>query len=195
VVSSPTTIASLLYLIRVVEVEVLLGATTSMKKSRNKVPIQVGKQSHARGLHIVALFEGAKGLLVLFVGFELLTYLHKDIHEAAMHLVEHLHLNPASHYPRIFLDLTEHINDSKLWSLALAAAIYSVVRMIEAVGLWLRKTWAEWFAVLSGGIYIPVEIYEVVHRVTWPRITVLIVNFGIVSYLLFVLLRKKKGTA
>ena len=154
-----------------------------------------GNKSHARGLHIVALFEGAKGVLVLLVGFELLTFIHKDVHEAALRLVEHIHLNPASHYPRIFLDLTEHINDTRLWSLAIAAAMYSLVRMIEAAGLWLRKAWAEWFAVLTGGMYIPVEIYEVVHRVTWPRVTVLIVNVGVVSYLLFILIRNGEKNA
>ena len=143
-----------------------------MKKNRTKVQKQLSKQSHTRGLHVVALFEGAKGLLVLLLGFELLTYIHKDINEAAMHLVKHLHLNLASHYPRIFLDLTEHIADTKLQCLAMAVSTYSVVRMIEAVGLWLRKTWAEWFAVLSGGIYIPIELYEVIQRVTWPRVTV-----------------------
>ena len=162
-----------------------------MKKSRTKVQKQLNKQSHTRGLHVVALFEGAKGLLVLLVGFELLTYIHKDIHEAAMHLVKPLHLNPASHYPRIFLDLTEHIDDTKLWSMALAAAMYFVVRMIEATGLWLRKTWAEWFAVLTGGMYIPVEIYEVAVKTSWPRVTVLIINLGVVSYLLFVLIKDR----
>jgi uncharacterized membrane protein (DUF2068 family) len=163
-----------------------------MKKNRPKVQKQLSKQSHARGLHVVALFEGAKGLLVLLVGFELLTYIHKDINEAAMNLVKHLHLNPASHYPRIFLDLMEHIDDTKLRSMALAAAMYFVVRMIEAVGLWLRKTWAEWFAVLTGGMYIPVEIYEVAIKVTWPRITVLVINLGVVSYLLFVLIKDRE---
>ncbi len=146
----------------------------------------------ACGLHVVALFEGAKGLLVLLVGFELLTHIHKDIHEAAMHLVKHLHLNPASHYPRIFLDLTEHIDDTKLWSMALAAAIYSILRMIEATGLWLRKTWAEWFAILTASMYIPVEIYEVVTKVSWARITVLVINLGVLSYLLFVLIKERK---
>jgi len=151
-------------------------------------------KSHSRGLHVVALFEGAKGVLVLVVGFGLLSFIHKDLHEAAMRLVEHVHLNPASHYPRIFLDLTERINDTRLWSLALAAAMYAVVRMIEAVGLWLRKTWAEWFAVLTGGMYIPVEIFEVAHSVTWPRVTVLVINLGVVSYLLLVLIRNgRKG--
>jgi len=149
---------------------------------------------HSRGLHVVALFEGAKGVLVLVVGFGLLSFIHKDLHEAAMRLVEHVHLNPASHYPRIFLDLTERINDTRLWSLALAAAMYAVVRMIEAVGLWLRKTWAEWFAVLTGGMYIPVEIFEVAHSITWPRVTVLVINLGVVSYLLLVLIRNgRKG--
>jgi uncharacterized membrane protein (DUF2068 family) len=147
------------------------------------------RNSHLRGLHIVALFEGAKGLLVLVAGFGLLSFIHKDIHEAAMRLVEHFHLNPASHYPRIFLDLTERMNDNQLWGMALAAATYSVVRVIEAVGLWLKKSWAEWFAVLTGGIYIPIEIFEVARGVTWPRVTVLVVNLGVVSYLLFVLIR------
>ena len=157
--------------------------------TRSRTHKHFSRNPHARGLHIVALFEGAKGLLVLIAGFGLLTLVHKDVHEAAMRLVEHVHLNPASHYPRIFLDLSESINDSKLWGMALAAAMYSVVRMIEAVGLWLKKTWAEWFAVLTGGMYIPIEIFEVVRSVTWPRVTVLVVNFAVVSYLLCVLIR------
>jgi uncharacterized membrane protein (DUF2068 family) len=153
-----------------------------------------GRKPHARGLHIVALFEGAKGLLVLIVGFGLLSFIHKDIHEAAVRLVEHVHLNPASHYPRIFLDLSERINDSKLWSMALGATLYFVVRMVESVGLWLGRSWAEWFAILTGGMYIPIEIFEVTRNVTWPRVTVLVVNLGVVLYLLFVMIRNgKKG--
>ncbi|MDD2900390.1 MAG: DUF2127 domain-containing protein [Desulfuromonadaceae bacterium] len=154
-----------------------------------------GTEAGSRGLHVVALFEGIKGVLVLLVGFELLTYIHRDVHEVALQLVERFHFNPASQYPRIFLDLTERINDAKLWSMAIAAALYSVVRIVEAVGLWMKKMWAEWFAVLTGGLYIPVEIYEVVHRVTWSKVTVLVINCGVVFYLLFVLIRKSdKGT-
>ena len=41
------------------------------------------KRSHSSGLHVVALFEGAKGLLVLLAGFGLLSFIHKDVHEAA----------------------------------------------------------------------------------------------------------------
>lgn len=166
------------------------GKVLEMKRSRiNKHP---DRKLQSRGLHVVAIFEGGKGLLVLLVGFELLSFIHRDIHEAAMRLVEHIHLNPASHYPRIFLDVSEHINDTRLWSMAIAAAMYSIVRMVEAVGLWLRKSWAEWFGVLTGGMYIPLEIYEVTRTVSWPKVTVLVVNVVVVSYLLFVLIEDGK---
>ncbi|MGB9080435.1 MAG: DUF2127 domain-containing protein [Desulfuromonadaceae bacterium] len=161
----------------------------NLKMSRFLSRKHTGNKPYPQGLHVVALFEGAKGVLVLLVGFELLSFIHKDIHEAAMRLVEHFHLNPANHYPRIFLDVMERINDTRLWGMAIAAAMYSIARIIEAVGLWLKQRWAEWFAILTGGMYIPVEMYEVAHRVTWPKITVLIVNVGVVSYLLFVLIR------
>jgi uncharacterized membrane protein (DUF2068 family) len=157
--------------------------------SRSRIRKKTGKKSHVRGLHVVALFEGFKGVIVLLVGFGLLSFIHKDIHVAALQLVEHFHLNPARHYPRIFLDLSERVHDAQLWEMAAAATMYFIVRMIEATGLWMRKTWAEWFAVLTGGMYIPIEIFEAARSVTWPRVTVLLINVGVVSYLLFVLIK------
>ena len=41
-----------------------------------------------RGLHVVAIFEATKGLLVLVTGFGLLSFLHKDLHMAAEQLVD-----------------------------------------------------------------------------------------------------------
>ena len=144
------------------------------------------------GLRLAAMFEGGKGVLVLLTGFGLLSLIHKDIHHAAALLVQHLHLNPASHYPRIFLDLSEKINDASLWAMAAAAITYALVRLAEAAGLWLQRRWAEWFGALTGGIYLPVEIYELLQGITWPRVTLLVVNVWIVSYLLFTLLRSNQ---
>jgi uncharacterized membrane protein (DUF2068 family) len=73
-----------------------------------------------------------------------------------------------------------------------AALLYASVRIAEAIGLWLRQRWAEWFGVLTGGIYIPVEIYEVTRSVTWPKVTVLLVNGVIVAYLIVEVSRSGK---
>jgi len=148
------------------------------------------RKDHSKGgLHVVALFEAAKGLLVLFVGFGLLAFIHKDLHLAAEQLVRHFHLNPASRYPQIFIDAAEHLTDRHLWALAFSALLYSVVRMVEAYGLWHQQQWAEWFGLLTGAMYIPIELFEIMRGMTWPKVTVLVINAGIVGYLGYILLR------
>ena len=150
-------------------------------------------RDHSKGgLRVVSVFEAAKGLLVLLTGCGLLAFIHQDLHLAAEQLVRHMHLNPASHYPRIFIDLADHVSDGQLWVMALSAMLYSVVRFVEAYGLWLQKQWAEWFAVLTGGMYIPVELFEVIRKTTWPRVTVLSVNVGIVAYLAYILYQSRQ---
>jgi len=144
------------------------------------------------GLRIVSVFEAIKGLLVLLAGFGLLAYIHQDLHFAAERLVRHFHLNPASRYPRIFLDLAGHVTDAQLWALALSALLYAVVRFVEAYGLWYERHWAEWFAVLTGGIYVPLELFEITRGITWPKTVLLIVNTGIVAYLSLVLYRSRQ---
>ena len=150
-----------------------------------------------RGLHVVAIFEATKGLLVLVTGFGLLSFLHKDLHMAAEQLVRHLHINPARHYPIIFIDAANHLDDMHLWVLAFSALLYSTVRFVEAFGLWKQRQWAEWFALLTGGMYIPVELFAIMRRVTWPKVAIFIVNLGIVGYMGYVLYRSRqhrKGT-
>ena len=144
---------------------------------------RVEERTSQGGLRVVAVLEGAKGGLVLVTGFGLLAFIHRDLHSAAEEIVRHLHLNPARHYPRIFLDAAARVTDTQLWLLALAAFLYAVIRFIEAFGLWRRKRWAAWFGVLSGGIYIPVELFEVAHRLSWAKLTVLSVNLAVVAYL------------
>jgi uncharacterized membrane protein (DUF2068 family) len=116
----------------------------------------------------------------------LLAYIHKDLHFAAERLVRHFHLNPASHYPRIFLDLADHVTDAQLWVMALSALLYAAARFVEAYGLWHERQWAEWFGLLAGGMYVPIELFELARGVTWPKTVLLVVNVGIVVYLSFI---------
>jgi uncharacterized membrane protein (DUF2068 family) len=148
---------------------------------------RVAEETRQGGLRVVAVFEGAKGGLVLITGFGILAFIHRDLHNAAEEVVRTFHLNPAHHYPSIFLDAAARVNDTQLWLLGLAAFLYAVVRFIEAFGLWHRKLWAAWFGVLSGGIYIPVELIGVAHGLSWVKLTILSVNIAIVLYLVYTL--------
>ena len=139
----------------------------------------------------VALFEAAKGTLVLLTGFGALSLIHHDAQRVAEQLVGHLHLNPAKHYPRIFFDTAAHLTDARLWMLATLATTYGLVRFVEAYGLWHGRRWAEWFAAVSGGIYIPFELYELFQGINWLSLGALVANVLIVGLMVNALLRNQ----
>jgi uncharacterized membrane protein (DUF2068 family) len=137
----------------------------------------------------IALFEAGKGLLVLVAGFGLLSLIHHDLQRVAERLVTHLHLNAAHHYPRIFIDAAGRTSDTRLLLLALAAFGYCLVRLIEAYGLWKEARWAEWFAVVSAGIYLPFEAYKLFHGESRVAALALVANIFIIAVMIHTLRR------
>jgi len=134
------------------------------------------------GLRVIAMVELSKGALILLAGFGLFSLVHHDVQQIAEEIVRHFHLNPASRYPRIFIDLAGRLSDTSLWRLAAFAFFYAGLRFVEAYGLWRGRRWAEWFAVASGAIYIPIELFELLAGVSWIKVLTFAVNMGIVSY-------------
>lgn len=61
---------------------------------------------------------------------------------------------------------------------------YGLLQIMEGIGLWTLKRWGEYFAVVSTSIFIPLEVYEIIEKVTWLRIVALLVNVAAVVYLL-----------
>ena len=139
-----------------------------------------------RGVRAVACFEASKGAIVLLAGMGLLSLIHHDVQGIAEKIVHTLHLDPARRYPRIFIDAATRVGDTHLQILAVLAFTYALIRFIEAYGLWRFKVWAEWFGIVSGGIYLPLEVYEICRHVTVIRVGALLINTVIVAYLLYV---------
>jgi uncharacterized membrane protein (DUF2068 family) len=145
-----------------------------------------------RGLRAVAVCEGTKGILVLTVGLGLLGFIHRDLQELAEGVVRHLHLNPSARYPRVFLMVASRFDGVQLWTVAVGAVVYSGLRFLEAVGLWKDRSWAKWLGAISGGIYIPVEIYEVARKATATRLLLFALNVVVVAYLVWNLWQKRR---
>ena len=145
-----------------------------------------------KGIHTVAFFEAFKGIIILIAGFALLRLVHEDLQIMADSLVRHLQMNPARHNPHIFLDAISHISDSKIKLLAVFAFLYAIIRFVEAYGLWHLKSWAEWFAILSGGIYIPFEIIGLFRHPTIIKGSIFIINLFIVLFLIYIQVINRK---
>lgn len=140
----------------------------------------------------VAIFEAIKGGLVLLAGFGLLSLLHRDLRALATNFVDWLHLDPTKHYAMAFIDAAAALTDKRLWFIASFGCLYAAFRFTEAYGLWKARTWAEWLAVVSGMIYLPVEAFELWQKFTWIRVTALTVNLAVVLLMVIVLLQNRQ---
>jgi uncharacterized membrane protein (DUF2068 family) len=156
-------------------------------------PSHASATSRSVAIRTVALFEAFKGTVVLIAASGLLSLIHKDVHVLSAKFIEHMHLNPASRYPMIFLDATSNLHDSRLVLLAAGAGAYAFVRFLEAYGLYAEKTWAEVLAAISGAIYVPFEVAKLFRRPTWHSALFLAINLLIVTLMVLALLQRRKN--
>lgn len=80
----------------------------------------------------------------------------------------------------------EHVLKLKGQTLALLLAlaiIYAVIEWTEAIGLWREKRWAEYLTVLATAGFLPLEVKELLRRVTVLRVGALVVNVALIIWL------------
>ena len=155
------------------------------------------------GLRGIALLEAAKGLLAVLLAIWLVSLLHKDIQDVAEHLLRILHkifrLHPDGRIAREIIRGARHLTRGNLHLWIGGTLVYSGIRFAEAIGLWLEKQWAEWFALISGSLYLPIEIYELTRHATPIKWVVFATNVLIVVYLAWLLrdlhLQRKQAEA
>lgn len=69
--------------------------------------------------------------------------------------------------------------------IAIGLFAYAALQIVEGVGLWMLKRWGEYVAVVGTSAFIPLEVYELAHRITVLRVGALVVNLAAVAYLLW----------
>lgn len=67
---------------------------------------------------------------------------------------------------------------------SLATFLYGAIAGIEAIGLWLHQSWARWLVLLSVGLSIPVEIFELFHHMTGTKWFLFVINLVVFWYVL-----------
>ncbi|HWY74370.1 MAG TPA: DUF2127 domain-containing protein [Verrucomicrobiae bacterium] len=136
------------------------------------------------GLRTVALFELVKGFAWLFGGGFCLTLLHTNVQTRMEHLLHFLHVDPAWGFAKLCIEGAAQATDKRLVAIAVFAALSAIVRFAEGYGLWHERHWAEWFAVLSAGLFLPVEVYHLrPHHFTYFKLLVFVINIVVVVYL------------
>jgi uncharacterized membrane protein (DUF2068 family) len=77
------------------------------------------------------------------------------------------------------------VHSATLTFLMLSALAYFVLELVEAIGLWHERRWAEYLTAVATSGLLPLEIVELVRKITVIRVGALIINLAIVIWLLY----------
>ncbi|MER7751329.1 DUF2127 domain-containing protein [Kitasatospora sp. NPDC097643] len=61
---------------------------------------------------------------------------------------------------------------------------YALIEIVEAVGLWLNKRWAEYLTVVATAAFLPLEVFELTEHVSAVKICTLLLNIAAVLWIM-----------
>jgi uncharacterized membrane protein (DUF2068 family) len=162
--------------------------TTSDMNMTHQDATHCDHHDHRKGLRTVSILEASKGLLVLLVafGFAEIIHLHIDLEDAAQNLLTFLQIDPDRRISHALMHAAGRMMDANLVAVLAIAVVYSSLRFIESYGLWRQRVWAEWLAIVSGAIYLPLELYNLIRRPSAFHWVILLINIAIVVYIAWV---------
>ncbi len=151
---------------------------------------EVSRRGHDRGLLLIGLFKLGKSILFFCLGFGAIHLLHKDLGDEVMRLATALKFDPESRFVALLLNKVDLIDAHRLREISLATFGYSALALTEGVGLLLEKVWAEYLTLILTISFLPWELYELVRRPDWFRVSLLLINIAVLVYLIWLLRRK-----
>jgi uncharacterized membrane protein (DUF2068 family) len=149
---------------------------------------------HDSGLLAIGLLKLVEAVFFFLVGVGAIHFIHRDLGDAALRLAERLRMDPDGRLVSWVLDHLDDITAHRLRQIGVATFLYAGLRVTEGVGLVLEKAWAEYLTVGMTMAFLPWEVYEVMRRPHWARVGLLLVNLGVLAYLLWWLRRHKAGS-
>jgi uncharacterized membrane protein (DUF2068 family) len=144
-------------------------------------------------LRLVAAFKLVKGALLILAGIGILKLVHVDPVTQLDQWVAKLGLDPGSRLVNHAIEKVTNIPPHRIKELGIATFIYAGLFLTEGIGLWLLKRWAEWFTVIATGSLLPIEAYEIYRHPSALKVLVLLLNAGIVVYLVYRIRRNPRA--
>lgn len=139
--------------------------------------------ARAPTLWVIILIKLFKGALLLALALGAYRLSDENLPGLFRSALVFLHIDPEK---KFFADLERQIGlitPANVVMVAGGAVLYSLFSLTEGVGLMFRVGWAGWLAIGESAFFVPVEIYELVHRPSLIVAGILALNVFIVWYL------------
>ncbi len=132
---------------------------------------------------MIGAFKLVKAVSLAFVGFGLLSLVHRDVAEVIDSLVNKLGMDPGNHLLHSLIERVTGIPRHTLRALGVGTLFYAALFLTEGVGLLLAKRWAEYMTLIITGSFLPLECYELLRHPSVVKALVVLVNAAVVVYL------------
>ena len=134
-------------------------------------------------LYAIIIVKLLKGALFLSMAIVAYTLSDNDLPDEYRQLLHHLRLNPERKFFSELAVKVGTITEANVLWVAAGTAVYSLFSLIEGIGLIFRVPWAGWMAIGESAFFIPIEIFDLVHRYSATVFVILVINIVIVWYL------------
>ncbi len=147
-----------------------------------KSAVQINKRAPA--LYIIIAFKLLKGLALILLALGVYSLTDNNLPEDFRNLLQSLHLDPERKFFTHLADRIADVTPRNLRWFATGTLLYSLFSIVEGVGLIFRVSWAGWLAIGESIFFIPLELFELLRKFSWPVFAILAINVWIVWYLL-----------
>lgn len=139
------------------------------------------------GLEVIAVFKMIKAAGLILAGLGALGLLNAGRFDALQDWLEQLSLQEGHHLAAFLADkglyLMESATPKHLVVAALGSFLYAAIFLVEGIGLWRCKRWAEYLTITVTASLLPFEIFAVARHATLLRIGAVLLNIAVVTYL------------
>ena len=140
-------------------------------------------KQRAPTLYLIIAIKLLKGALFVTLAIVAYALSDNDLPAEYQKWLHYLRINPEKRFWTQLAVQIGGLTEARVLWVAVGTFIYSLFSLVEGVGLIFRVGWAGWLAIGESAFFIPIEIFELVHRPSKVVFVVLALNIFMVWYL------------
>jgi uncharacterized membrane protein (DUF2068 family) len=140
-----------------------------------------------RILRVIAAFKFVKAAILILVAIGAFKLIGENAADKIHDWSKALHMH--GRYIDEFIAKMSGLDEWDLRRIGVGILVYASVFIVEGIGLWLRKVWAEYLTLIITTSFVPFEIYEAAQSLTPTRVATTVANLAICVYMVLRLKR------
>jgi len=147
------------------------------------------------GFEVIGTYKLISGLAALALAIWSVCFLDHDPERGLERVILRLGLDPHNHVIHSVFSALTGADRKHLRAIEAGTFFYALLHIIEGIGLIRGHDWAGYLVVVATSSLIPFEVFEIARKTNLLRISLLVLNVGIVIYLIATLRKERARRA